>query len=145
MKTITEVSARLPEGGRHWPSIQVAGGLFRTDCPHCHGTDRRRWDSAGRHRLYSAHGRPKLLLFGLLGLSCSVTAQYFAAKAAYGFGTMLRRDLFAHINRLSFAELDRAGTSTLITRITGDINQVQSGVNLVLRLFLRSPFIVLGR
>lgn len=85
-----------------------------------------------------------LLLFGLLGLSCSVTAQYFAAKAAYGFGTMLRRDLFAHINRLSFAELDRAGTSTLITRITGDINQVQSGVNLVLRLFLRSPFIVLG-
>jgi len=85
-----------------------------------------------------------LIFFGILGLVCSVTAQYFAAKAAYGFGTGLRRDLFFHINSLSFAELDQAGTSTLITRITGDINQVQSGVNLVLRLFLRSPFIVIG-
>ena len=85
-----------------------------------------------------------LILFGLVGLLCSATAQYFAAKAAYGFGTALRKDLFRHVNLLSFAELDKIGTSALITRITGDINQVQSGVNLVLRLFLRSPFIVLG-
>ncbi|MBC8533567.1 ABC transporter transmembrane domain-containing protein [Yeguia hominis] len=85
-----------------------------------------------------------LILFGLVGLLCSATAQYFAAKAAYGFGTALRKDFFRHVNRLSFAELDKIGTSALITRITGDINQVQSGVNLVLRLFLRSPFIVLG-
>lgn len=85
-----------------------------------------------------------LVLLGALGLACSVTAQYFAAKAAFGFGTALRRDVFAHVGRLNHAELDELGTSTLITRITGDINQAQSGVNLMLRLFLRSPFIVLG-
>ena len=85
-----------------------------------------------------------LVLFGVLGLTCSLTAQYFAAKAAVGFGTELRHDLFAHINSLSYAEIDQAGSATLVTRMTSDINQVQSGVNLVLRLFLRSPFIVVG-
>lgn len=85
-----------------------------------------------------------LVLFGVLGLSCSLTAQYFAAKAAIGFGTELRHDLFAHIEGLSYTEIDRAGNSTLVTRMTSDINQVQSGVNLVLRLLLRSPFIVVG-
>ena len=82
--------------------------------------------------------------FGVLGLCCSLTAQYFAAKAAAGFGTELRRDMFAHINGLSYTELDQIGTSTLVTRMTSDINQAQAGVNLVLRLFLRSPFIVVG-
>ncbi|MGN1179982.1 MAG: ABC transporter ATP-binding protein [Suilimivivens sp.] len=81
---------------------------------------------------------------GLIGLTCSVTAQFFAAKAAVGFATKLRHGLFEHIQKLSFSQMDREGTSTLITRITSDINQVQSGVNLVLRLFLRSPFIVFG-
>lgn len=85
-----------------------------------------------------------LVLFGVLGLVCSLTAQYFAAKAAVGFGTELRHDLFRHIGELNYAELDRVGGSTLITRMTSDINQAQSGVNLVLRLFLRSPFIVVG-
>ena len=81
---------------------------------------------------------------GLIGLICSVTAQYFAAKAAVGFATKLRHGLFSHIQSLSFSQMDKEGTSTLITRMTSDINQVQSGVNLVLRLFLRSPFIVFG-
>ena len=81
---------------------------------------------------------------GLIGLVCSITAQYFAAKAAVGFATKLRHGVFEHIQKLSFSQLDREGTATLITRITSDINQVQSGVNLVLRLFLRSPFIVFG-
>ena len=81
---------------------------------------------------------------GLIGLVCSVTAQYFAARAAVGFATKLRHGLFAHIQSLSFSQMDKEGTSTLITRMTSDINQVQSGVNLVLRLFLRSPFIVFG-
>ena len=81
---------------------------------------------------------------GLLGLVCSVPAQYFAAKAAVGFSTKLRHVLFAHIQSLSYTEMDTIGTPTLITRMTSDINQVQSGVNLVLRLFLRSPFIVFG-
>lgn len=81
---------------------------------------------------------------GLIGLGCSVTAQYFAAKAATGFSTRLRHELFTHIQSLSFSELDTIGTSTLITRMTSDINQVQSGVNLFLRLFMRSPFIVFG-
>ena len=85
-----------------------------------------------------------LVIFGVLGLACSLTAQFFAAKAAVGFGTELRRDLFSHIGKLSYSEIDLAGNSTLITRMTSDINQVQSGVNLVLRLFLRSPFIVAG-
>lgn len=85
-----------------------------------------------------------MVVFGVLGLVCSLTAQYFAAKAAMGFGTELRMDMFRHINSLSYTELDILGTSTLVTRITSDINQAQSGVNLVLRLFLRSPFIVVG-
>lgn len=85
-----------------------------------------------------------LVFFGVLGLACSMTAQYFAAKAAIGFGTELRHDLFAHIEGLSYTEIDKAGNSTLVTRMTSDINQVQSGVNLVLRLLLRSPFIVVG-
>lgn len=85
-----------------------------------------------------------LILLGMIGLICSVTAQYFAAKASVGFGKSVRRDLFAHINSFSYTELDQAGTSTLITRMTNDINQLQSGVNMFLRLFLRSPFIVIG-
>ena len=85
-----------------------------------------------------------LILLAFIGLTCAITAQYFAAKAAVGFATKLRHALFKHIQKLSFDELDRVGTSTLITRMTSDINQVQSGVNMVLRLFLRSPFIVFG-
>ena len=85
-----------------------------------------------------------LVIFGILGLACSLLAQYFAAKAAVGFGTALRHDLFWHIENLSHAEVDKAGSSTLVVRMTSDVNQVQSGVNLVLRLFLRSPFIVVG-
>lgn len=85
-----------------------------------------------------------LVLLALIGLICSITAQYFAAKASVGFGTAIRRDLFAHINTLSYKEIDKLGTSTLITRITSDINQMQTVVNLVLRLFLRSPFVVIG-
>ena len=85
-----------------------------------------------------------LIALGVIGVVCSITAQYFAAKAATGFSTRLRHELFAHIQGLSYTEMDTLGTSTLITRMTSDINQVQSGVNLVLRLFLRSPFIVFG-
>lgn len=85
-----------------------------------------------------------LVLLAVIGLTCSVTAQYFAAKAAVGFATKLRHALFAHIESLSFTEMDTVGTATLITRMTSDVNQVQNGVNLVLRLFLRSPFIVFG-
>ena len=85
-----------------------------------------------------------LILLALIGLICSVTAQYFAAKAAMGFGRELRSDLFRHIMNLSYSEIDKNGTSTLITRMTSDVNQMQTGVNMVLRLFLRSPFIVFG-
>ena len=85
-----------------------------------------------------------LVLLAVIGLTCSVTAQYFAAKAAVGFATKLRHALFADIESLSFTEMDTVGTATLITRMTSDVNQVQNGVNLVLRLFLRSPFIVFG-
>lgn len=85
-----------------------------------------------------------LVLLGVIGLACSLTAQYFAARAAVGFGAGVRRELFRHINRLSYSEIDAQGTATLITRMTSDVNQVQSGVNLTLRLFLRSPFIVFG-
>lgn len=85
-----------------------------------------------------------MVALGLCGLVSSVTAQYFAAKAAAGFGTKVRHALFSHIQWFSFSEIDKMGTATLITRMTSDINQVQSGVNMVLRLFLRSPFIVLG-
>ena len=85
-----------------------------------------------------------MLLMALLGLSCSFTAQFFAAKAAIGSAAGLRRDLLSHIQSFSFTELDTIGTSTLITRMTSDINQVQNGINMFLRLFLRSPFIVFG-
>ena len=85
-----------------------------------------------------------MVAFGVFGLLCSATAQYFAAKAATGFGTALREDLFRHVNSFSYTELDMIGTSTLVTRLTSDINQAQAGVNLLLRLFLRSPFIVVG-
>ncbi len=85
-----------------------------------------------------------LVALGLIGLVCSITAQYFAAKAAVGFSTGLKHALFDHIQSLSFTEIDTLGTSTLITRMTSDVNQVQNGVNMVLRLFLRSPFIVFG-
>ncbi len=85
-----------------------------------------------------------MLLLGVVGMLSAFTAQYFAAKAATGFGTKLRHSLFAHIQTLSYTELDTIGTSTLITRMTSDINQVQNCVNLVLRLFMRSPFIVFG-
>ncbi len=85
-----------------------------------------------------------LLLLAFVGLVCSLTAQYFSAKAAVGYSTGLRHALFEHIQRLSFTEMDTMGTSTLITRMTSDVNQVQSGLNLFLRLFLRSPFVVLG-
>ncbi|MCC8105460.1 MAG: ABC transporter ATP-binding protein/permease [Clostridiales bacterium] len=85
-----------------------------------------------------------MVALGVIGLACSVTAQYFSAKAAVGFSEKLREVLFAHVQALSFTEMDEIGTSTLITRMTSDINQVQSGVNLFLRLFMRSPFIVFG-
>ncbi len=85
-----------------------------------------------------------MVFLGIIGLACSITAQYFSAKAAVGFATKLRHSLFAHIQGLSYSEIDTIGTSTMITRMTSDINQLQSGVNLVLRLFLRSPFIVFG-
>ena len=85
-----------------------------------------------------------LIALGIIGLVCSITAQYFAAKAASGFATGVRHALFEHIQKFTFTEMDQLGTSTLITRMTSDINQIQSGVNLVLRLFLRSPFIVFG-
>lgn len=85
-----------------------------------------------------------MILLGLIGFVCSITAQYFAAKAATGFARKLRYEMFSHIQRLSYSKLDTAGTSTLITRMTSDVNQVQSGVNMFLRLFLRSPFIVIG-
>ncbi len=85
-----------------------------------------------------------MILLGVVGLLCSVTAQYFSARAAMGFSTALRHSLFSHIQTFSYRELDLLGTPTLITRITNDVNQAQTGVNLVLRLFLRSPFIVVG-
>ena len=85
-----------------------------------------------------------MVLFGVLGLVCSITAQFFAAKAAVGFGAAVRSALFKHVNTLSHAELDRLGSSGLITRLTADVDQAQAGVNLVLRLLLRSPFVVLG-
>ncbi len=85
-----------------------------------------------------------LVALGLIGLACSATAQYFSAKAAVGFATKLRHALFSHIQSLSYTELDTLGTNTLITRMTSDVNQLQSGVNLTLRLLLRSPFIVFG-
>ena len=85
-----------------------------------------------------------LLLLALIGLTCAVTAQYFSAKAAVGFATKLRHALFSHLQGLSFSEVDTIGTSTMITRMTSDINLLQNGVNMALRLFLRSPFVVFG-
>lgn len=85
-----------------------------------------------------------LIVLAVIGLSCAVTAQFFAAKAAVGFSTKLREVLFGHIEGLSFTDVDQAGTSTMITRMTSDVNQVQSGVNMTLRLFLRSPIVVFG-
>ena len=85
-----------------------------------------------------------LLLLGVVGLASSITAQFFAAKAAVGFATALRNNLFSHIGTLSYTEIDTIGTSTLITRMTSDINQVQNGINMTLRLLLRSPFVVFG-
>lgn len=85
-----------------------------------------------------------LVLFAVGGLLCAIVAQYFSAKAAVGFATDIRSKLFSHIERLSFSQLDSLGASTLITRLTGDINQVQTGTNLTLRLVLRSPFVVFG-
>ena len=85
-----------------------------------------------------------LVALGAVGLACSVTAQFFAAKAATGFSTKLRHELFSHIQGLSYTEMDKIGTATLIARMTSDVNQVQNGVNMFLRLFLRSPFIVFG-
>ena len=99
---------------------------------------------AGNDKKYILTRFGVLILMALLGLLCSFTAQYFAARAAIGTSTSLRRQLLAHISGLSFSELDRIGGSTLITRMTADINQVQNGVNMFLRLFLRSPFIVFG-
>ena len=85
-----------------------------------------------------------MALMGMIGLACSLTAQFFAAKAAVGYSTKLRAHLFEHIQNLAYTDLDNVGVSTLITRMTSDINQIQTGVNLVIRLFLRSPFIVFG-
>lgn len=85
-----------------------------------------------------------LVLLGVIGLTCSLTAQYFSAKAATGFAAAVKSALFKHMQSLSFSEMDTLGTSTMITRMTSDMNQVQSGVNMTLRLFLRSPFIVFG-
>ncbi len=85
-----------------------------------------------------------MITLGMIGLICSITAQFFSAKAAVGFATKLRHSLFSHIQKLSYSQMDICGTSTLITRLTSDVNQTQNGVNMVLRLFLRSPFIVVG-
>lgn len=99
---------------------------------------------ANQDKPYSVKMCFVLIALGIIGLVCSITAQYFAAKAATGVGTGIRHGLFEHIQKFTFTEMDQLGTSTLITRMTSDINQIQSGVNLVLRLFLRSPFIVFG-
>ena len=99
---------------------------------------------ANQDKLYIVKMCFVLIALGIIGLVCSITAQYFAAKAATGVGTGIRHGLFEHIQKFTFTEMDQLGTSTLITRMTSDINQIQSGVNLVLRLFLRSPFIVFG-
>lgn len=83
-----------------------------------------------------------LVGLGIVGLAFSITAQYFAAKAAVGFSSKVKHELFRHIESLSWSEIDQVGTSTLITRMTSDMNQIQNGVNLTLRLLLRSPFVV---
>ncbi len=98
----------------------------------------------GGDRAYVVRACLLLMLIGLVGLGFSVTAQYFAARAAVGFAARLRHALFAHLGQLSYAEQDRLGTSAMITRMTSDVNQIQNGVNLTLRLLLRSPFVVFG-
>ena len=85
-----------------------------------------------------------LIALGLIGLVCAITAQYFAARAAVGVATGVRHSLFEHLQRLSFSNMDELGTSTMITRMTSDVNQTQTGINMTLRLFLRSPFVVFG-
>lgn len=99
---------------------------------------------ANRNRGYIVGMCGIMVLLGVIGLVCSITAQYYSAKAAVGFAAKMKHAMFAHIQKLSFSQMDQVGNSTLITRMTSDANQVQSGVNLVLRLFLRSPFIVFG-
>lgn len=99
---------------------------------------------SNRNMVYIGKMGLLLLLLGVVGLASSITAQFFAAKAAVGFSTQLRQALFDHIEDLSFTDIDKAGTSTMITRMTSDVNQVQSGINMTLRLFLRSPIIVFG-
>ncbi len=99
---------------------------------------------AEKNQLYIIKMCLIMVALGIIGLTCSLTAQYFAAKAAVGCSSKLRHALFAHIQGLTWSEVDELGTSTMITRMTSDINQVQSGVNMVLRLFMRSPFIVFG-
>ncbi len=99
---------------------------------------------AGRDLGYIVRMCLMLVLLAVIGLVCSVTAQYFSAKAAVGFGTGVRQALFKHLLSLSFTEVDTLGTATMMTRMTSDVNQAQNGVNMVLRLFLRSPFVVLG-
>lgn len=99
---------------------------------------------AGNDKPYIVKMFLLLILLAVVGLVCSITAQYFAAKAAVGVGTKLRSNLFKQIQSLSFTEIDKLGTSTMITRMTSDVNQVQNGVNMLLRLVLRSPFIVFG-
>lgn len=99
---------------------------------------------AGGNKLYILKMCGVLGIFAVLGLACAVAAQYFAAKAAVGFSAEVRHTLFSHIGKLSFSQLDTLGAPTLITRLTGDINQVQSGVNLTFRLVLRSPIVVFG-
>lgn len=99
---------------------------------------------AGRDSGYIVKMGGVLVLLALVGLTASLTAQYFAAKAAVGFSAKLKQELFAHIQKLSFGDMDEVGSATMITRMTSDVNQVQAGVNLVLRLFLRSPIIVFG-
>lgn len=100
--------------------------------------------NAGAGKPYIIKMCAVLIALGIIGLVCSVTAQYFAAKAATGFAAKIRHVLFKHLESLSFSEIDTLGTSTMITRMTSDINQLQNGVNLALRLLLRSPFVVIG-
>ena len=99
---------------------------------------------AGGNKIYILKMCGVLGIFAVLGLACAVSAQYFAAKAAVGFSAKVRHAVFSHIGKISFSQLDELGTPTLITRLTGDINQVQSGVNLTFRLVLRSPIVVFG-
>ncbi len=100
--------------------------------------------NGGGGKIYIAKMCGVLVALGLIGMLCSFTAQFFAAKAATGFAADVRHALFKHLQRLSFTEIDKIGTSTMITRMTSDINQLQNGVNLTLRLLLRSPFVVIG-